>query len=271
MKRMLLFFIMMITVSSCDNLYEEMASKDSEEAILYAARMALSSGDWDEAISQFARLSTSTLAETDVVVDRASAYAGRCGLDFLNLADLIDNIGTTPLLKLLMDNFPTTVSTNLADCKLAEDLLKTVADTNGVVSTERGRFLMAFSSLAKIGVILNYRADADDDQNVDAGWDPCDGNGATDLPQNDVSEIGTAIVLFYKNLQGFSYGADLTQQIDDICTAIDGTPYDFCDEIDISGITDTHRQLIRGIIRDTDDGIGLSISPGGVVANACEP
>lgn len=272
MKKMLVsLFILSFVCSSCDNFYEEMASKDFDSATLYAARLALSQGDWDTALTEFSKLSAATLAETDVVVDRASAYSGRCGLDFLGLSDAIENIGTTSLFSLLMDNFHASDATNFNDCKLAEDLLKTVADTDGVVSTERGQFLMAFNSLAKIGAILNYRADSDDDGSIDAAWDPCDANGATDLPQDDVSEIGTGIVLFYKNLQGFSFGADITSQIDTICTAIDGTPADFCDVTDISGIDSNHRLLIRGMVRETDDGIGLAISGGGTAANACTP
>jgi hypothetical protein len=272
MKNLFLFiFILCFLNSSCVNLYEEMASKDTDAAILYSARMALAEGDWDTALSEFARLSATALAETDVIVDRASAYSGRCGLDFLALADMIDNIGSTNLMDLLSDNFIAVDASNSADCKLAEDLLKTVADANGVVSTERGQFLMAFSSLAKIGTILNNYSDTDDDGAVDAGWDPCDGNGATDLPANDVSEIGTAIVLFYKNLEGTSFGSAITAPIVSACTLIDGSPFDFCDEIDTTGMTDQHRQAIRGMIRETDDGIGLAVSAGDAAANACEP
>ncbi|MES2767983.1 MAG: hypothetical protein V4596_02465 [Bdellovibrionota bacterium] len=275
MKRIFLFLTILCLLStSCKNAFEEMSSKDSEAAILYSARQHLSAGRWTEALSEFEKLPAATLAETEVVVDRASAYSGRCGLDFLGLSDLIENIGTTPLMELLMTNFPATSAANYADCKLAEDLLKTVADTSGVVSTEDGRFLMAFNALAKIGVILNFRADADENDAVDAGWDPCDGNGATDLPAAEVSEVGTGIVLFYKNLQGFSFGSDITSEIEAICTdpMVDGSPVDFCDEEDATAYTNAYRQLIRGFIRDDTDGIGLAIDAGqGVAVSACEP
>lgn len=270
MKKILLI-LTILACASCDNAFEEMSSKNSEEAILYSARMALATGDWTKAISEFARLSTTTLARPEVVVDRASAYSGRCGLDFLSLVEEIDDLGSVPILEMAMTNFTATDASNFADCKLAEDLLKTIADEEGVVSIERGQFLMAFNSIAKIGAILNYRADSDDDGSVDAGWDPCDGNGAADLPANEVSEIGTGIILFYKNMQSFSLGSSVTSQVDAICTAIDGTPLDFCDAVNVADIDDTHRQVIRGIIRETDDGLGLGISPGGIVVNACEP
>lgn len=272
MRRIFLFLtILCLLSSSCKNAFEEMASKDSEAAILYAARMHLSAGEWTEALTEFARLSADTLATTDVVIDRASAYSGRCGLDFLGLADMIENIGTNSLMALLMENFPASSAANFADCKLAEDLLKTVANTSGVVSTEKGKFLMAFNSLAKIGVILSHRGDSNDDGTVNAGWDPCDDiTGATDLPDADLNEIATGIVLFYKNLQGFSFGSSLTSEIVSLCTSIDGTAADFCDEEVTTGITATHRVMLRSIVVETDDGIGLSILAGGMEDNVAQ-
>jgi hypothetical protein len=274
MKRLFLFLTILCLLStSCKNAFEEMASKDSEAAILHAARMHLAAGEWTEALSEFARLSDETLATTEVVVDRASAYSGRCGLDFLELADMIDNIGSTSLMTLLITNFPASSAVNFADCKLAEDLLKTVADTNGVAETEDGRFLMAFNSLAKIGVILSHRGDSNDDGTVNAGWDPCDDTtGTTNLPNADLNEIATGIVLFYKNLQGFSFGSGLTTSINTLCNdpAINGTAADFCDEENVSGITAAHRALIRSIVVDTDDGIGLRILAGGMADNVLQ-
>ena len=265
------FTILALFTVSCDNAFEEMSSKTSEDAILYSARRALANGNWTYAISEFARLSAATRARVDVVVDHASAYSGRCGLDFLALASDLDNLGSTAILELAFTNFPATDASNFADCKLAEDLLKTIIDTDGVVLSERGQFLMAFNSIAKIGSLLNFRADSDDDNVVDAGWDPCGASGATDLPQNEVSEIGTGIILFYKNMEGFSLGSAITSQVDAICTAIDGTPLDFCDAVDTADLDDNHRELIRGIIRETSDGLGLGISPGGIIVNACSP
>lgn len=272
MKRIFLFLtILGLLNSSCKNAFEEMSSKDTDAAILYAARMHLSAGEWTEALSEFARLSSETLATTEVVIDRASAYSGRCGLDFLNLADMIGNIGSDSLMQLLMENFPASDASNLADCRLAEDLLKTVADSNGVVENEKGRFLMAFNSLAKIGVILSHRGDSNDDGTVNAGWDPCDnGTGTTDLPNADLNEIATGIVLFYKNLLGFEFGSDLTSAIDSLCTAIDSTAADFCDQENTTGITADHRVMIRSIVVETDDGIGLSILAGGMEDNVVQ-
>lgn len=274
MKKKLLIILMTCFATTSCNLFEEMSSTDTDEAILYSARMSLAEGNWNLALSKFAQLSAATLAIPSVVIDKASAYSGRCGLDFFALVGAIQGMGATNLMDLLSDNFVVTTAANAADCKLAEDLLKSIANGEGVVSSERGQFLMAFSSLAKIGSILNFYSDTDDNGVVDAAWEPCNPvTGPTDLPVNDVNEIGTAIVLFYKNLRGTTYGAAITASIDAVCTdpLINGSIYDFCDIIDTTGMTADHRQLIRGIIRETTDGMGLALGAGGVAANACQP
>jgi hypothetical protein len=269
-KYILLTLLLCFVNSSCVNIYEEMSSKDTDDAILYEARKALGSGDWDGAIAEFALLSPATLAETEVVIDRASAYSGRCGLDFLGLAQIILNIdlNTTPIMKVLSDNYHVTTATNTADCVIAENLLKTVADANGVVSTERGQFLMAFNSLVKIGTILNFYSDTDDNDTPDPGWNACSGTGLVDLPDADAAEIATGIVLFYNNLQNSTFGTVLTGPIGTLCTAIQASIYDFCDQIDTAGITVDHRKLIRSMVTETDDKIGLQVKLGGTAANA---
>jgi len=254
--------------SSCANVFDSLADKTTDDAILESARLHLASGDWTNAISDFAKLSSTALADPDVVTDYASAYAGRCGLDFLTLATVIQNYQNAPatqpnFLQLIMRMISASTAAQYNDCISAETKLKTIA-TAGVVSTQKGRYLMAFSSLAKIGAILNFRADADKDGNVDASWDPCDAsNGDTYLPQAEVAEIMTGLVLFYQNLKNESYASAIVSPIGTICTSINGQPYDFCAQTTTAGSTQPRRQLIRGIVRETDLGIGLKIKAGG--------
>jgi hypothetical protein len=271
-KKLTFCIALVLASTSCSNVLDGVSSSEqsTDAAILYSARMHLGSGDYDGAIAEFVKLSAATLAETDVTIDYASAYSGKCGLDFLDLADDINNIGSEHLMTMLMKAISASSAAKYGYCKQAETLLKTIANASGVVSTEKGQFLMAFNSLAKIGAILNFEADADKDGNVDAGWDPCDPtDGDTYLPVSEVNEIGTGIVLFYQNLKNASYAASLTSAIGTLCTAINGQPYDFCAVIDPTAIDANERSLIRGIVVETDDGVGLSISPGDTVANVC--
>jgi hypothetical protein len=275
-RLLIILFVLCLVTSSCKNFYEEMSATDTDAAILYSARMSLASGDWDTAISEFAKLSATTLAQTEVVIDRASAYSGRCGLDFLGLADAIQNMGATPLLQMLSNNFVVTTAASTADCIIAENLLKTIADVNGVVATERGQFLMAFSSLAKVGTILNFYSDTNDDGTADdvpvtaTKWDACSmATGLTDIPNADIAEITTGLVLFYKNLQGTSFGAAITAKMTAACAAA-VAPYDFCNDITTASVTPEHRQMTRALVVETGAGIGLVINGGGPAnAPAC--
>lgn len=265
----LILILILILSGSCENIYEEIGTNDSEEAILYEARMYLADGQWTLAIAEFEKLSAATLATEEVAVEYASAFSGRCGLDFLDLADAIQNIGTTRLFDLLLDTFPSSAVSNFNDCKEAEDILKTVDDGTGTLSTERGKYLMAFNSLAKIGVILNYYADTNENLAVDAGWDPCDGNGATDFPVADVNEIGTGLTLFMANIDGLAGVSNVLADLETACAGLGAA--NFCSIIDVTGFNATHRQGIRGVIRETSDGLGLGINGGDIAASVCEP
>lgn len=263
--RLFFLFIIFLFLSSCSNVLEDMSAgaKNTEAAILYSARMHLAQGSWDDALSDFARLAPATLAQPEVLVDHASAYSGRCGLDFLDLASHINDIGSAHLMTMLMKLKNVTSTSHWVDCKAAETLLKNIMDpTTKVVATERGQFLMAFNSLAKIGAILNYRADTNKDGTPDPAWDPCDaGTGPTDLPLNEVNEIATGLNLFYNNLKGSSYGGSIVGPMTTICSS-GYVPIGFCQITEVTDPTldNTVRAIVRALVVETTDGIGLSLS-----------
>lgn len=262
------FFILLLV--SCGNIYENLGSKDSVEATLYRAQRFLAEGEWTKAIQEFEKLTEETLLIPSVTVEYASAYSGRCGLDFLNMASEIHNIGSKKIFGFLLKTFPASSIDKFDDCKQAEDILKLISDSDGVAPNEKSQYLMAFNSLAKIGVILSYYADSNGDGTVDAGWDPCGGTGALDLPPSDINEIGTGLTLFMANVSGLSGIDNIFSGLETICTALG--PVGFCSLVDVSDFTDLHRRGIRGVVRDDTDGIGLGINTGqGVLGSVCEP
>lgn len=248
--------------ASCGNILEDTANKNSEEAILYAAKRYLAQGDWSNAIAQFSRLTAATLAQTEVLVQRASAYSGRCGLDFLTIADNLNNYSVTSKFFPIVLPFVVTTTSNYADCLTAENLLKTIA-TAGVVSDPVGKFLMAFNSLAKISSILNFYADTDDDGVVDAGWDPCGGGGLANLPDADLNEIVTGFFLFINNIAGLAVGGSMP----DFLTACEGVlGAGNCDIVDTASVTNAERWFLRAAIAETDDNIGFAVRAGDTAA-----
>ncbi len=254
---------------SCANIYNDMVDKTTESAKLYQAEMYLSSGQWTAAITQFNLLNATTLATTSVKVDYASAYAGRCGLNFLNMANTLQNQGAQNLLEALLPAVVTSSIASVQDCVTAETILMTMANANCVVSDPNGALLIAFSSLAKISSILNFYADANKNGTVDAGWDACGGAGLANLPNADLDKIVTAFYIFINNAAGLSVGGGVGVAMLATCEAALGVGN--CNKCTAAAVTNNDRWLMRGMIVETTDGIGLKVRGGSSVVNAANP
>jgi hypothetical protein len=264
--RILKIAFMCVFLLSCSNLFSDLSEKDSNKAKLYDARRLLDQSKWTEAIEKLNSLSTSYLLRRDVRALLASAYAGRCGIDMLNLINSITNADSNEkLFVTLLKTMANSALTNIDDCILAETTL------NGIgTETERTvdeNLLMTFVEFGKIGAILNYRADLDDDNNFsstggDSGFDACD-NG--DLPQNDTgsdkasaSQLVASFAILILSLQA-SGSTIASQDLSDL-TAIcaqGGGANDICSATDASSVTDDQRKTIRSII--TANEVGLTI------------
>lgn len=268
-KKWIMYLILFIMPSSCGNILEDTANKNSDAAILYQARMYLSHGDWSNAITEFNSLTAATLAQTDVKIDLASAYSGRCGLDFITISLNLQNFNpvSSQFFAMVLPSVVTTTNTSV-DCVTSETILKTIA-TNGVVNDPVGQFLMAFNSLAKISAILNYYADVDDNGTVDAAWDACGAGGLADLPNADLNEIVTGFFLFIHNIAGLAVGGALGTNMITQCEAALGVGN--CATFDTASVSNAERWFMRGSLVETDDKIGLAVRAGNTALNAADP
>lgn len=244
---------------SCSNIYNDAVNKTSEAGKLYQARMYLNQGNWDSAITYFNLLNPSTLSQPSVLVDRASAYSGRCGLNFLNFADKIQNMGSNNFMLTLLPLVNTASFTTVQDCITAESLLNSIS-TSCIVNDSLGQILAAFNSLAKISAILNLYADTDKDGAVDAGWDPCNPGGLADLSNADLDEIVTAFYIFMNNAAGLAVGSGVGASLLATCEAIVGVGN--CNKCTVATVTNADRWLVRGMIAEDTDLLGLKIRPG---------
>ena len=113
-----------ISLNSCGgNILSEFADKESDPALLKAMQIHTNKFEWDDAISKYSQMSTEFASKREVLVVLASAYAGKCGLRFIELAQNIGDMGVTLLFKFLMRQFPNSTSSNRDDCKLAENAI----------------------------------------------------------------------------------------------------------------------------------------------------
>ncbi len=187
----------------CANVFERyLAETDTDRALLYEARKLVDQKRYSEAQSKLRLMTSAFFAEREVQVLYASTFAGLCGLDAIQLAlNLSQNNsgGTDTLFKLLFTAFARGTTTSIAYCKLAESTLAAVIDNPNTRGTVDEYFLMIFISLAKIGNVLTYAADADANTVVDTPFNHCTDAELTNL---NVAEVGVSLTRILTSLTG---------------------------------------------------------------------
>lgn len=245
-------FLVLPLVSCSENIFDEIADKDTSEAVYFQAKLELNERDYVTAITLFESLDPTFLAVRERTGVYASAYSGRCGLEFLTLLNTLQNPGANSVLSLLMAGFPgATLLENQSDCGQAETILNTIGDQDARNGDEN--LLMAFTSLSKIGVTLSHYADDNEDQVVDGGFDQCD---LVAFPAADVAIIGAALANSLLSLTaiGTGYVDDATTDV----TALCGLHPDlavFCTQTDPSLFTPDQIKALRYIIGSSDYGL----------------
>jgi hypothetical protein len=250
-------FVIFLTISllstSCKNLFSELAKSDSDAAIFYSARQLSNARLYDDAINKIYELSDEYYQRRDVQVFLASAFAGKCGLDFLSFAQSVANNPTnaTPMELALVHMKD--VSSEV-DCQTAETIMRAVSPAgDGVMSDSIDDALyMAFISLAKIGAILSRIADTgagnpDNDGAVDAGYNACA------MADADAREIGTGITLLYNNI--ILTSSDFATAMDDMATVC-GVAGATCAKTDPTAFTAPELVLLKGVVDFQDFGVG---------------
>lgn len=237
-------------ISSCKNMFGELAQTDTDAAIFYDAKLAANTKDYDSAIALVGELSSGYAAQREVQVFLASAYAGRCGMDYLSIADaFIHNTASDTPMEIALKQMKG--STSEADCKTAESILRAISPAgDGIMSDNLDdAFLMAFVGIAKVGAILERLADTSDhDGVVDAGFDSCA------IADADARELGTGITLMYNNIKnsGTAFAAQLSAMTS-LCALSGG----MCDVTDPTAFTaPAQLDAVRGVFDNQTVGIG---------------
>lgn len=200
--------------SGCPNAYEEFADQTSDEALFFKAQTEIDIPDYNRALATLTKASPKGLSTRRGRLVRASAYAGRCGLDLLDLATRISNIGTATLYSVLLPAFRSvaTASTAPADCLLAEQDI--VAIPASAAKSDDYVFL-TFNSFAKIGTLLAKVADTDDDGLIDPSFDPC-----TTMTDADVRQIGTGLTLAILGITNSGITLNTGSAFTDLCARL---------------------------------------------------
>jgi hypothetical protein len=250
-----LLFSFIFSLTGCPNAFQESAQKTSNEAVYFAAQRDLDASDYTAAITKLLSLTSAYKSKREVVATIASAYAGRCGLQFLTLVQLISDNPGTRLFPLLLSNFRDATASNLADCVEGERWLRTLAPTNGFSDlTGDENVMLAMLSLAKVGAALGAYGDLNHDGTVDVGFDTCD---PLKLPDATAREIGTGITLAIGSLaaSGATIGSTAFSAVSSLCSSLPAG-FDFCSVYTPADFTSNQVKALNGLTK-SQDAIGL--------------
>ena len=259
LKNLMLMLVIFLLSESCSNVFPTSTTK-TDDALLVDAQIAMNAKDYTTALAKFKLMSATYLAQREVVAQNASAYAGRCGLDFLGLVTNFTNIGTSTVLGVLYKNGIKAVVAQENDCKSAEALLTSIAAKNG-----NEYLLLGLVEFQKIGVILGQYADQGGTGTVDAGFDSCKSTkgalpAATGLPVLEAQEFSASLMIAISSLSasGVSAFSASLGSLKTYCATmkaiLGGT--DPCSQTTPSSFTNPELQALMGLVKTNFFGIG---------------
>lgn len=270
--------VLFLSFTACSvNLLSSFANQQSDEALLTDATTLINQRSYSAALEKFPLMSTSYQNRRDVILLRATANAGAGGLDFLDLANDIQGIGSTSLFTFLMQSFRQGTAATMLSLKTAQTLIGTISSTTANLTNDE---LMAsvMVNLAHMGNILSRYGDANNDGTVDA-INPCN---STDIPEaaspNDsIQEFGASLNLAIAALDqlstnGVSFGPASATAATTACTALTAGgfgAYAFCGITNPATFTANQLLGLRSIVNESTAGVGLGTCTGDIVTCRC--
>ncbi len=260
MRGVLLISLGFCNLSCSVNILETFADKTSNEALYVSAQKKVDAGDFTGALQDIATMKGAYAQSASVLELKASAYAGRCGLNFLDFATDLKDIGTNRFFPFLLRSFRGSTTSHIDDCLSAETTIRTIGEA-AALDDDQNIFL-ALVAFAKIGTVLAHYADSDNNGTVTATYDPCVAGGGDrevgPLDESDVRQVGTGITLALASIDALSgsvdLGVDVVTDISGVCDALSGplAGYNFCAVTDAADFTADHLKGIRSLIKESD-------------------
>lgn len=273
MKNILLAGLFFWSTSCSQNLLSDVSSKSSDEYLFEEATKANNVQNYDSAITIITtQISSGGQQQVKTKELLASAYAGKCGLNFVNYADSFKNSVSTAPFKIMMTPF-VGVATDVAYCKLALSKMDSIGASASRTSNQNT--FVAILGLAMMGVSLRQYAD----QTPALGDGAADVNlcvaGVTDSQIEDViigfGYFSLNIAFVSASLLGSSSFTALNN-LSALCVANAGVN---CTTTDPSSLAPAARMALviffRNILNTAQYGIGTNDIAGddANIANAC--
>jgi hypothetical protein len=257
------------TLCSCNNILASL-KETTDQSLLFDAETEVDAANYTGALATISKMSTSFQASRQVLDLKASAYAGRCGLNYVQLISQLSSIGNTRLFLFLLQKFDGAKSSAISDCEAAETTLESIS-TNVNLLTEDEALFLIFLSFAKIGVILAADADPNATGAPEASFNAC---SASSISDSDAGNVATGLSLALNALTAVgsltTIGSSQVGTINTFCTDLQTTlpTYDFCGVTNAANLTATQLLGIRSLIQENQL-VGLGTCNGNLASCVC--
>ncbi len=259
-----------LIIGCSQNAFIESAKRDTDSALIFEARKLMDASAWSEAIAMINRMSADGQANRNTKVTLASAYAGKCGLNLIRLAEQISSSAGQNFFGLLLSALRGANAASIAACVLAESTIQSISNVPATRTSDEN-VMMAFVGFAKIGAVLAAHADTNGDGTPDPSFDACD---PAMMPEAMLREVGTGVTLAVDALaaSGGSIGSGLANSVTAACdqlATIDPS-YDFCTVTTTAGFSAEQVRALGGLVQSSDNP-GLGTCAGNLQSCVCPP
>ncbi|MCC2678706.1 MAG: hypothetical protein K0R29_1282 [Pseudobdellovibrio sp.] len=252
-KTLQLFIVLFFLAGCSINLFREMADKNTDEALLYDAQKAVNNRDYDTAIDIINnQLGGSARVTTEAREILASAYAGKCGLNFLEFVDGLANATAGTAFQLASSPFVGTA----VDSAYCLQSLQTI----DLIGTNAERTVDQNAFAAVVGMVLMGSATRLYTDNT-----PVDGDGTPDAPdiscsltdnQVDLVVLGYGYMSSNFSALGSQLGDSSGDTFSDSIAACESVAGSACQITDQSDITPQIRDTMRDLLNTQQYGVG---------------
>lgn len=257
MKKIFVYWIcivfLAVTGGGGCNVFNDISNKNSDAAKIDDVINLIDKGLWNDAVLKLQTLSPSGQAQRSVQVLFATAYAGRGGLDVLNLANSLSSASSsTSIFTTLMKSFKGATIGNFNDQTVAEGYIQGISlNASGRTSDEN--LLMIFIEFAKLGTLFAARADTNADGVLDATYNSCTAHNAFES-----AHIVTALGILVDALAetGSAIANQSTSTLTSFCSLYNGA----CNTLQVGSTTLLQQQTGRTLAGETHLAVGLGVA-----------
>lgn len=253
---LVLFYSISFLVGCSANFLNELADKNSDDAIIYDAQKAVNEQSYDIAIDLLTvKLSAAGQAKVPARETLASAYAGKCGLNFISFVDGLANANSGSAFILVSSPFVgLPVQPNF--CLQSLQTLDLIGPTESRTTDQN-----AFASVVGM-VLMGTSTRLYTDNN------PTDGDGTQDvvgisctLADSQIDNIILGYGYMAKNFSALStdqIGSSSSDTISDSIDACNVVAGSSCEITDPAAITNNLRDAMKDLLNTTEYGVGIA-------------